>query len=96
MTLPDGLADGGLVCRACGQIHEDARLVVLPDGRRVGNYSEEYRRYNEAKWVFRKYRSKNTRRGYLSRVAEKRGEAAMQELRQEMWLVWKWKEGQKK
>jgi hypothetical protein len=62
----------------------------------MGNYQDEWRRYHEAMWVLKKFRSKRTRQEYLRRIAEIRGERAMHELRNEMMLLWKWKEGQKK
>lgn len=72
----------------CGDIHSDARLVELPDGRVVGNYSEDYRRYHEALWVLKKKRSKRTRIEYLDAVEEKRGIKARTELREEMMRIW--------
>lgn len=83
--------DPRLVCYSCGAVHRWARLVDLPDGRVVGNYSEDYRRYCEAVAVLKKYRVKRTRQDYLAIVAEKRGTQAMVELREEMLRIWKWK-----
>jgi hypothetical protein len=76
------------VCYGCGQVHPEAKLVRLPDGREVGTYSEEYRRYHEAAWVLRKKRSKRTRLEYLDAVAEKRGVEARIALREEMLRQW--------
>jgi hypothetical protein len=93
--------DGGAVvderlrCRACNEVHAGARIVKLPDGREVGNYSEESRRWHEAAWVLKRYRSKRTRLEYLSAVEEKRGLQARNELREEMLRVWNWKKGAK-
>lgn len=90
-------ADGGdprLRCFACGEVHERARIVKTHDGREMGNYSEEWRRYHEAKWVLKKYRSKNTRRKYLLVIEANRGVQAMLELRAEMMLQYNWKKGQ--
>ena len=81
-------ADPRLACYSCGAIHRGARLVDLPDGRSVGSYSEEFRRHCEAVWVLRKYRVKRTRQEYLAGVAEKRGQQAMVELREEMLAIW--------
>ena len=53
-----------LVCPGCGLTHGDSRLVELPDGRVVGNYSNAYRLYCEAKWVLKNKRTKNTRRKF--------------------------------
>lgn len=85
--------DPRLRCRGCGRVHLDARLVNLPDGRVVGSYSEELRRYNEASWVLRKKRSKRARIEYLDGVEAKRGEKAREALREEMLKLW---EGKKK
>lgn len=87
--MPSDEKDPRLACRACGDVHRGARLVRLPDGRIVGNYSEEHRRYWEASWVLRKYRVKRTRQDYLAAVKEKRGAQAMSELREEMLKIWK-------
>jgi hypothetical protein len=75
---PNEVADGGidprLKCYWCGEVHERAKVVTTVDGRQMGNYSEEWRRYHEAKWVLKTYRSKRTRQGYLNRINEIRGE----------------------
>ena len=84
--------DERLRCHSCGAVHKWAKLVELPDGRVVGNYSEEYRRYGEARWVLRKFRSKSTRLKYLAAVEEKRGAQARRELREEMMKIWEAKQ----
>ena len=98
--FPNDEADGGidprLRCHACGEVHERARIVTTVDGREMGSYQDAWRRYHEAMWVLKKYRNKRTRMGYLARVMEVRGPKAMEELRAEMMVLWKWKEGQKK
>jgi hypothetical protein len=76
-------------CFACGKVHGHARLVRLPNGRTVGTYSDEYRVYCEAKWVFRKFRSKRTRQLYLQEVAKMRGQAGYDKLYNAMLDVWK-------
>ena len=86
---------GDLVCPGCGLTHGDSRLVELPDGRVVGNYSNAYRLYCEAKWVLKNKRTKNTRRKYLLAVEANRGTAGMQELRAEMLVQYEWKKGLK-
>lgn len=88
-----------LACRACGRLHPDAKLITLPDGTVVGNYSNEYRAYTEAKWVLDKLpvtvnrRRKSTpqisRRDYIISVGQRRGEAAMQELAANVRELWK-------
>ena len=82
------------ICFACGQLHPASRLVHLPDGRAVGSYSNEYRVYCEAKWVFRKFRSKRTRQLYLSQVANVRGEAGYAKLYAAMLDIWKRKQSE--
>ena len=90
-----GLIDERLRCRGCGEVHSHARIVTLPDGREVGNYSEEHRRYWEANWVLKRYRSKRTRQAYLDEIERIRGFEAKMELREEMLKIWNWKKGQK-
>lgn len=82
-------SDDRLRCYGCGHIHPGSRLIELSDGRVVGSYSDDYRRYCEAVWVLKKKRSKRTRIEYLDAVAERRGEKARQELREEMLKIWK-------
>lgn len=89
-------SDEALRCRGCGGIHAGARLVNLPDGRRVGNYSEEHRMYYEAAWVLKRYRTKKTRLAYLDAVEEKRGRTARMALREEMMRIWEHKQTQRK
>ena len=90
-----GLFDERLKCHACGEVHSHARLVTTVDGREMGNYSEEWRRYNEAKWVLKRYRSKRTRQEYLDAVERERGYPAKMELRDEMLRLWTWKKDNK-
>ena len=92
MDSSHGEADPRLACSACGAVHRGARLVDLPDGRILGNYSEEYRRFCEAVWVLKRFRVKRTRQEYLAGVQEKRGLQAMLDLRQEMLRVWDYKQ----
>ena len=81
-------------CFACGAVHPTSRLVHLPNGRAVGSYSDEYRVYCEAKWVFRKFRTKRTRQLYLQEVANVRGEAGYVKLYAAMLDIWKRKQEQ--
>ena len=71
MSDPNDEADGGvdprLKCFSCGEVHERARIVKTIDGREMGNYQDEWRRYHEAMWVLKKYRSKRTRIRFRSR-----------------------------
>ena len=89
------MSDERLKCYACGEVHEAARLVRTVDGREMGNYSADWFLYNEAVWVLKKYRSKRTRQEYLGKVMGNRGEGQMQRLRDEMLLLWQWKEKNK-
>ena len=87
-----------LACLACGKVHPDARLIKLPDGRVVGNYSELYRAYCEAKWVLdtlpvtvnrrRKQTPRLSRKDYIMAVTNKRGKAAGYELAKNVRELW--------
>ena len=76
--------DVRLQCLACGKFHRPSRLLHLPDGRTVGNYSEEYRLYAEAAGVLKRFRTRKTRQLHLARVAEVRGHASYVQLRNAM------------
>lgn len=76
----------------------DTRTVKLEDGRIAISSSEEYRKYCEAKFVLtlpdksdkrRKGWQAISKREYLGRVRDKRGDDAHDELRQEMIKLWK-------
>lgn len=73
-----------LRCLACGQVHRSARLLHLPDGQTVGNYSEEYRLYAEARTVLKRFTTRKTRTLHLQKVAELRGHAEYHRLRDAM------------
>lgn len=70
------------VCFACGQRHDNARLVTLPDGSVVGLQSREYALHCEAitvlRWPIKK------RREHLEQVEKARGMAARLELEDEL------------
>ena len=91
-STDDGSA--ALVCHGCGKRHDSARLMQLPDGRLVGNHSEEWRMYTEAKWAMALPdrvgpRSKKlTKARYLLEVQNARGERAAAELRAVMVKLW--------
>jgi len=80
--------DVRLQCLACNQVHNSSRLLHLPDGRTVGNYSEEYRLYAEAAGVLKRFRTRKTRQLHLSRVAEVRGHASYEQLRNAMLAIY--------
>jgi hypothetical protein len=73
-----------LRCLACNQFHRPSRLLHLPDGRTVGNYAEEYRLYAEAKTILKRFRTRKTRQLHLAKVAELRGHASYEQLRNAM------------
>lgn len=81
------VSDDRLRCDACGQVHPDAKLVLLHDGREVGNYSEEWRLECEAKFVVN-MATLDKRRSYLSAVAEKRGNAESLKLQDRIRSLW--------
>ncbi len=89
----DGCVD--LVCYGCGQVHPNAMIKTLPDGRRVGLQSEEWRHHCEVMAVMRfpdkvGPRSKRwTKATYLAKVRESRGDAAADKLREDMVKAWR-------
>lgn len=94
MSLADELA-----CHSCGKVHPKAKLITLPDGTSVGSYSQAYRAYTEAKWVFDKlpvtvnHKRKKTpqisRRDYILAVQAKRGQVAANALADIVTKLWK-------
>ena len=74
-------ADGRDVCFACGERHDNARLVTLPTGT-VGLQSREYALYCEAQTVLRWPIKK--RREHLEQVEKARGLPARRELENEI------------
>lgn len=76
--------DPRLRCFACGQFHPGGRLLHLPNGQTVGSYSEEYRLYAEARSVLKRFRTRKTRQLHLAKVAELRGHAGYDALRNAM------------
>lgn len=76
--------DVRLICFACNQFHPASRLVRLPDGREVGSYSDEYRLFTEARDVLKRFKVKRTRQLHLAKVAEMRGQAGYEQLRNAM------------
>jgi hypothetical protein len=88
----DGSVD--LACHGCGSVHSNARVIQLPDGRRVGSQSEAYRAWCEAKWAMTlpdkpTKRRKMTKALYLLEVQKHRGERAAAALRALMVGMWK-------
>jgi len=88
-----------LACHSCGKVHPDAKLITLPDGTSVGSYSEAYRAYTEAKWVFevlpvtvntrRKKTPQISRRDYILAVQDRRGHVAANALADIVRQLWK-------
>ena len=76
-------------CLSCRTVHGSPRLLRLPTGKLVSSYSEEFRMYAEAKWVFKRFRTKRTRQLYLAEVANMRGKVAYDRLRDAMTEIWR-------
>ena len=70
------MGDGSL-CYACGQRHDNARMI---DGMWL--QSEEYRRACEARYLLTK--SVRWRQSYLEKVEEQRGNNAKRQLMDDM------------
>ena len=78
-----------VTCHACGKEHPDERLVTLPNGKQVSNYSREWMLECEAAWVVKRLPNKATAKkiskaDYLRAIADRRGPEAYLELRQAM------------
>lgn len=89
--LPEKAREGEQVderCLACNRVHGSPRLFRLPSGELVSSYSEAFRLYTEARWVFKRFRTKRTRQLYLAEVATMRGPVAYNELRDAMTKIW--------
>ena len=65
--------------------------ITTEDGRVMNTYSEEYRRYCEARTVFKRFKVKKTRQKYLAEVYSKRGPDGYQALYDEMMRLWEWR-----
>ena len=65
--------------------------ITTEDGRVMNTYSEEYRRYCEARTVFKRFKVKKTRQKYLADVYDKRGQEGYQALYDEMMKLWEWR-----
>jgi hypothetical protein len=76
-------------CLACRKVHGSPRILRLPTGKLVSSYSEEFRLYTEARWVFKRFRTKRTRQLYLAEVANLRGKVAYDRLRDAMTEIWR-------
>ena len=74
--------DGRDVCSACGQRHDNARLISLPTGTVVGLQSREYALHCEAVTVLRW--SLKKRREHLEQVEKARGMPARRQLEEEI------------
>ena len=89
--LPEKAREGEEVderCLSCNTVHGSPRLFRLPSGKLVSSYSEEFRMYTEARWVFKRFRTKRTRQLYLAEVANLRGQVAYHGLRDAMTEIW--------
>ena len=65
--------------------------ITTEDGRVMNTYSEDYRRYCEARTVLKRFKVKKTRQKYLAEVYSKRGSEGYQALYDEMMLIWEWR-----
>jgi len=87
----DGCVD--IVCHGCGHVHQNATIKVLPDGRRVGLQSEEWRHHCELLAVMRlpdkPTKRKMSKFEYLVLVRQKRGDDAADRLRRDMSRLWR-------
>lgn len=90
-----GAGSVDLACSGCGSVHNNARVIQLPDGRSVGSQSEAYRAWCEARWAMTlpnkvgPRSTKMTKARYLLEVQKHRGEVAAYQLRQMMVKMWK-------
>ena len=81
-----------LRCHACGELHSNARLIRTEDGRELPLQSEAYTRYCMARYVLKVYRTNNTRKAFLGRWKDKKGEAEWAVLRAEMLLLYNYRQ----
>lgn len=89
-----GAGSVDLACHGCGSVHNNVRVINLPDGRSVGSQSEAYRAWCEAKWAMTlpdkpTKRRPMSKQKYLLEVQKHRGEAAAYQLRALMVKMWK-------
>ena len=87
----DGCVD--TACHGCGQPHQNAMIKFLPDGRRVGLHSDEWRHHCELQAVMRlpdkPTKRKMSKFEYLVLVRAKRGDDAADRLRRDMSKLWR-------
>lgn len=57
----------------------------------MNSYSEDYRRYCEARTVLKRFKVKKTRQKYLEEVYKHRGPQGYQDLYDEMLRLWEWR-----
>ena len=74
-------------CEDCARI-EEGPVVALIDGSQVCNYCEAWRVECEARHILT-MPSRESRRGYIERVRQKRGEAAARTLADLVMAIWK-------
>jgi hypothetical protein len=85
-----------LKCEACGELHPSARLIKTEDGRLLALQSEAYTRYCLARYALRKYRTNKTRKGFLDKWREAKGEVEWAKLRAEMLLLYNYRQDHRK
>jgi hypothetical protein len=86
--------DGRDVCYACGKLHDNARLMRLPDGSEVGLQSKAYALYCESKTVLSWTKARRTE--YMERVEKARGTSGREELAKEILRWYEIKRGLKR
>lgn len=73
-----------LKCASCGEVHRNAKFIRTEDGRELALQSEAFTRYCQARYALRKYRTNKTRKGFLDKWRESKGEMEWAKLREEM------------
>lgn len=82
--------DDRLKCFCCNQVHEAARLVTLPNGEEVGNYSQRFREVSEALQIAN-YPTLEQRRRVMFNIEKKRGAAAAARVKQLIRDFWQYR-----
>lgn len=82
--------DDRLKCFCCNQVHDAARLVTLPNGEEVGNYSQRFREVSEALQIAG-YGTLEQRRRVLIGIEKKRGPAAAARVKQLIREFWQYR-----
>ena len=81
-----------LRCNACGELHSSARFIKTEDGRQLALQSEAFARYCQARYALKTYRTNKTRKGFLDKWREAKGEVEWAKLREEMLLLYNYRQ----